>query len=103
MFHQVFKITQYNKKIPNQQAIELSKLFFLPTTANNNTPLLPFPQAQLWLNFLSECKVDVSCDTWNLLCDFGVQVDNEMKGFKEDDMWPVLIDDFVAYVKSQMQ
>jgi DCN1-like protein 1/2 len=44
----------------------------------------------------------ISRDTWNQLFDFVVTVNDQLDKFDPDGAWPVLIDDFVAYMKARM-
>nr|CCA16491.1 conserved hypothetical protein [Albugo laibachii Nc14] len=63
-----------------------------------------FPQAASdWIQFLQEsnpCK-GVTRDTWDLLLDFFIKVNNSYETYDENEAWPVLIDEFVAYIRSR--
>ena len=42
----------------------------------------------------------INKDTWHLLYEFTCCCSDNFEAYKEDDAWPIVIDDFVAYVKS---
>ena len=55
-----------------------------------------------WLEFIQETtKNAISRDTWAQLLDFAVQVDDDLDKFDENGAWPVLVDEFVDWLKAK--
>lgn len=55
-----------------------------------------------WLEFLQEkkpCK-GITRDTWDLLLDFFSKVVDSYDNYDENEAWPVLIDDYMAWIDS---
>lgn len=53
-----------------------------------------------WLEFLQEkkpCK-GITRDTWDLLLDFFSKVVDSYDNYDENEAWPVLIDDYMAWI-----
>uniref|UniRef100_A0A915BY19 Defective in cullin neddylation protein n=2 Tax=Ascarididae TaxID=6250 RepID=A0A915BY19_PARUN len=62
-----------------------------------------FGYQSLWVKFLREKGVRaISRDTWNLLLDFSLTIRPDFSNYDAEGAWPVLIDEFVEYGKSQM-
>ena len=58
----------------------------------------------LWCSFLEEkYKNSVSRDTWNQTYEFFAKTlkDENMEWYDDNGAWPVVLDDFVAYVKQK--
>ncbi|XP_055332777.1 DCN1-like protein 2 [Paramacrobiotus metropolitanus] len=60
-----------------------------------------FALLEQWLQFLKECNHtrSVPRDTWNLLFDFVASVNADLNKYDKDGAWPVLIDEFVDWVR----
>eukprot|EP01061_Rhynchopus_euleeides_P043024 TRINITY_DN7507_c1_g2_i1.p1 TRINITY_DN7507_c1_g2~~TRINITY_DN7507_c1_g2_i1.p1 ORF type:complete len:288 (+),score=111.22 TRINITY_DN7507_c1_g2_i1:145-1008(+) len=63
---------------------------------------LHFP-LDLWCEFVStQHKKAISRDVWKSLLDFMMSTKSDMSNYDEDEGWPVLIDEFVEWVKPRL-
>lgn len=89
---------EYNKP-PEQRSlpIETARLLF---------PLLlegRFRHLDLWMEFIKDRKHAISKDTYTLLLDFAVTIDDTMSNFDEQNgAWPVVLDEFVEFAKPRI-
>eukprot|EP00871_Galdieria_phlegrea_P002922 jgi/Galph1/3630/GphlegSOOS_G2260.1 len=59
-----------------------------------------FELLDVWLKFLKDKPHNISQDTWNLLYEFARTIQSDLSNYDEDGAWPVLVDEFVRWVKS---
>ena len=61
-----------------------------------------FKHLDMWLEFLEPRKNAISRDTYALLFDFVITIDERMANYDENGAWPVLLDEFVEYARPKL-
>ncbi|XP_049848508.1 DCN1-like protein 2 [Schistocerca gregaria] len=60
-----------------------------------------FPLLQEWITFLrTKHKKAISRDSWNLLLEFIDQASSDLSNYNSEGAWPMILDNFVEYLKS---
>lgn len=96
LFKDLYQFTFNYAKNPNHKSLDLE-----PAIAYWNILLRNrFKFLDLWIEFLTKNhKRAITRDTWNLLMDFSLMIDDRMTNYDEEGAWPVLIDEFVEYAR----
>jgi DCN1-like protein 1/2 len=60
-----------------------------------------FKYLDIWIQFLKDTRNKaIPRDTWGLLLDFAKNINDEINNYDPEGAWPVLIDEFVEYMKT---
>eukprot|EP00929_Paragymnodinium_shiwhaense_P063755 TRINITY_DN3188_c0_g1_i1.p1 TRINITY_DN3188_c0_g1~~TRINITY_DN3188_c0_g1_i1.p1 ORF type:complete len:261 (-),score=72.99 TRINITY_DN3188_c0_g1_i1:337-1119(-) len=87
-----FALDQGQRCLPAEMCIEFWKL------------LMPchFPLLDTWIAFVeAKVKNAISKDTWMMLYDLATQLKPDLSDYDVNGAWPVLLDEFVDYVRQQ--
>jgi len=86
------------KEDPDRKSIDLE-----PAIDFMKTVLPPhFPLCNEFIEFLKTQKLkSVTADVWHQLFEFARDIKPDLSNYEVDGAWPVLFDDFVAYVQAE--
>eukprot|EP00930_Biecheleria_cincta_P105616 TRINITY_DN98438_c0_g1_i1.p1 TRINITY_DN98438_c0_g1~~TRINITY_DN98438_c0_g1_i1.p1 ORF type:complete len:227 (-),score=50.16 TRINITY_DN98438_c0_g1_i1:33-686(-) len=87
-----FALDEGQRTLPLEICVELWKLLLC-----NHFALL-----DAWLEFAQvKCPQMVSQDLWMMLWDLAAEVKPDLSNYEDDSSWPVLLDEFVEYVRAK--
>ena len=100
LFRDLYQFTFNYAKSPLQKSLDLEIAIAYWNILFKNR----FKFLDLWINFLRENhKKAITRDTWNLLLDFSLMIDDNMSNYDEEGAWPVLIDEFVECARKKLK
>uniref|UniRef100_A0AC35UI45 Defective in cullin neddylation protein n=1 Tax=Rhabditophanes sp. KR3021 TaxID=114890 RepID=A0AC35UI45_9BILA len=93
----------FAKTTPNQKGLnaEVAIAYWKILYKTNNAS---YGIVQKWFEFLGDVNQKyISRDTWNLFNSFTRVINADFSNHSSNDSWPVLIDEFVDYVRSKQR
>lgn len=100
LFKELYQFTFNYAKNPLQKSLDLEPAIAYWNILFKNR----FKFLNLWIEFLTKNhKKAITRDTWNLLMDFSIIIDDKMSNYDEEGAWPVLIDEFVEYARGRLE
>jgi len=98
-FREIYKFTfSFAKESTARNLAYESAVALWQVLCKNNFPFL-----NKWLEFLDKrpTKTDVTKDVWNMILEFHYTTQGDISKYTDDGAWPVLIDEFVAYLNEK--
>lgn len=104
VYKHAFKLVLSNpgqRIVEKETCIDMWRIFFVPPSFDWSTPRTLW--LDLWLKFVEEhsSAKGINADLWNQVLKFARASvkDDTLSFWSEEQSWPALIDEFVAYVK----
>jgi DCN1-like protein 1/2 len=103
VYKHTFKLLLQNpgqRIIDKETCMEMWRIFFVPPSLDWSAPRTPW--LDIWLKFIEErsSAKGINADLWNQVLKFAKSsvADDTLGFWSEEQSWPALIDEFVAYV-----